>query len=205
MKQCDRNTIEYYGIPSAVLMERAALAVFAEVSRRIEKNAGRILIVCGSGNNGGDGLAAARLFYLAGYDVEVWMPADKKKMTAETKAQYETACRYEIPVIMGPQPDSAYAVVVDALFGIGLSRMIEGQLAACIDIMNRIDAYKQLQSILHRVFQRIPETSGIRRFVQTLRLRLVLPRSASFCIRAHRIPGSLFLPISALMRKVCAV
>ena len=130
MKQCDRNTIEYYGIPSAVLMERAALAVFAEVSRRIEKNAGRILIVCGSGNNGGDGLAAARLFYLAGYDVEVWMPADKKKMTAETKAQYETACRYEIPVIMGPQPDSAYAVVVDALFGIGLSRMIEGQLAA---------------------------------------------------------------------------
>ncbi len=142
MKQCDRNTIEYYGIPSAVLMERAALAVFAEVSRRIEKNAGRILIVCGSGNNGGDGLAAARLFYLAGYDVEVWMPADKKKMTAETKAQYETACRYEIPVIMGPQPDSAYAVVVDALFGIGLSRMIEGQLAACIDIMNRIDAYK---------------------------------------------------------------
>ena len=81
MKQCDRNTIEYYGIPSAVLMERAALAVFAEVSRRIEKNAGRILIVCGSGNNGGDGLAAARLFYLAGYDVEVWIPADKNKMT----------------------------------------------------------------------------------------------------------------------------
>ena len=61
MKQYDNNTIEYYGIPSTVLMERAALAVFYEITGRFYPDCGKILVLCGAGNNGGDGFALARL------------------------------------------------------------------------------------------------------------------------------------------------
>ena len=63
MKQCDRNTIEHFGVPSLVLMERAALGVVDEIERLFgqeksqERASHSILVVCGLGNNGGDGLA----------------------------------------------------------------------------------------------------------------------------------------------------
>ena len=63
MKRCDQNTIEGYGIPSCVLMERAALACVKELYRSNAKLE-RVLVVCGSGNNGGDGFAIARLLFL---------------------------------------------------------------------------------------------------------------------------------------------
>ncbi len=62
MKQMDKNTMEYFGIPSPVLMERAALCVFYQMQRLCNKK-GRILVICGAGNNGGDGLALARLLF----------------------------------------------------------------------------------------------------------------------------------------------
>ena len=59
MKEADLYTIEKIGIMSVVLMERAALAVADEIIRE-EREPGRILVICGTGNNGGDGLAVAR-------------------------------------------------------------------------------------------------------------------------------------------------
>ena len=78
MKQCDKNTIAYYGMPSMVLMERAALSVFSEITKRFPQKESRILVLCGVGNNGGDGFAAARLLHLAGYPVEVFCPGNKE-------------------------------------------------------------------------------------------------------------------------------
>ena len=71
MKELDRNTIQKAGIPSPVLMERAALKTVEEIVQRLKnKEKEKILVVCGTGNNGGDGLAIARLLQLRG--VRTW-------------------------------------------------------------------------------------------------------------------------------------
>lgn len=144
MKQYDKNTIEYYGVPSLVLMERAALAVFGELTARFEKISGEILILCGIGNNGGDGFALARLLHLAGYQTKFLCPMKKEKMTPEAKAQYDMALNYGIPEISDSSEmiQTEYAVIADALFGIGLSRDIEGSLKELIAILNQKQAYK---------------------------------------------------------------
>lgn len=65
MKQIDKNTIEVFGVPSLVLMERAALRV-VEMIKKEAADAKKTLVVCGTGNNGGDGMAVARMLYLEG-------------------------------------------------------------------------------------------------------------------------------------------
>ncbi len=144
MKQYDKNTIEYYKIPSAVLMERAALAVSDEIKKQFKdpSKTNTILSVCGCGNNGGDGLTVARLLYLAGYRVEVLLPMGTEKMTAETRAQYETIRQYQIPEITELPESTSYAVIIDALFGIGLSREIGGNLYKLVEKLNQIPAYR---------------------------------------------------------------
>ena len=74
MKQYDKNTIEYLGIPGPVLMERAALAAEDFLKERFDavKERTKVLIFAGMGNNGGDGLALARLLAADGYTVAVW-------------------------------------------------------------------------------------------------------------------------------------
>lgn len=141
MKQCDNNTIAYYGVPSMVLMERAALSVFSEITKRYPQKESGILILCGVGNNGGDGFAAGRLLHLAGYPVTVFCPGNKEKMTPETKQQYDTAVKYHVPEIT-ELPETTYTIVVDALFGIGLCRQIEGRLAGLLEKLNQMSAYK---------------------------------------------------------------
>ena len=78
MKQCDSRTIEHYGLPSMVLMERAALSVVSFLHER-DLWQKKIVILCGSGNNGGDGLAIARLLYLEGCQVSVCLVGDFSK------------------------------------------------------------------------------------------------------------------------------
>ncbi|MBO5371279.1 MAG: NAD(P)H-hydrate dehydratase [Lachnospiraceae bacterium] len=141
MKQFDKNTIEYYGVPSMVLMERAALAVFEEIKLNCPDKNKKMLIICGAGNNGGDGFAIARLLHLNGYFVEILFPMDESKMTNETSKQYEIVKRYGISVHTH-LVTFGYDVIVDALFGIGLCREIGGELKAVIDAANQTDALR---------------------------------------------------------------
>lgn len=141
MKQFDKNTIEYYGVPSMVLMERAALAVFEEVKRNCPKKNEKILVICGAGNNGGDGFAIARLLHLADYSVEILFPMDVSKMTKETAAQYEIVKKYDIAVHTD-LVQTEYNVIIDALFGIGLCREIGGKLKDIIDWANQTNALR---------------------------------------------------------------
>lgn len=141
MKQYDKNTIKYYGVASLVLMERAALAVFSEIERRFFKRKLKILVLCGAGNNGGDGFAVARLLHLAGHKTEIVFPMEEEKLTEDAKAQYRSALKYGIPI--GPQMrEEPFDVIIDALFGIGLHRAVEGDLGRMIERANRADAYK---------------------------------------------------------------
>ena len=140
MKKLDGATIHHIGVASEVLMERAALKVVEEIEKYLEKNE-RILVVCGSGNNGGDGIAVARLLYLKGIRAEFCMVGNKDKMTRETVLQYKIATGYQVPEVNNPDW-SEYTTIVDAVFGVGLVRPIEGHYAEVIHEMNSARAKK---------------------------------------------------------------
>lgn len=132
MKELDSRTIEKIGVPSAVLMERAALSVFKEITSRFSCTT--VLCVCGSGNNGGDGVAVARLLYNAGFDAEIYMAGDPAHYTEETARQVKIAENYGVPFT--DHFTEGHEVIVDALFGVGLSREVTGKYAELIEKMN---------------------------------------------------------------------
>ncbi len=156
MKEADRLTIEEIGIPSLVLMERAALAVAERVKAYAVKES-RIGVLCGTGNNGGDGVAVARLLTEEGYNATVLLkdaavygteatgaenpalrPAQvqTKSGTAEFLQQMKIATACGVPVCE-PWETKGYDIIVDALFGIGLSKPVEGEYASLLEQINR--------------------------------------------------------------------
>ncbi len=141
MAQCDKNTMEHFGVISPVLMERAALACAQQIEEAAETYGRRILIACGTGNNGGDGLAAARLLYLKGFPVTVLYPGNEEKASPEGKRQLEIVRRYGIRVVT-ELPDEEFDIAVDGLFGIGLCREIGGIYRPLIEALNEMDVYR---------------------------------------------------------------
>ncbi|MGH6793317.1 MAG: NAD(P)H-hydrate dehydratase [Methyloceanibacter sp.] len=132
MAEADRLAIEG-GVPGADLMEAAGRAVADEVSRRFP-DAATVAVLCGPGNNGGDGFVAARHLAERGYKVrlgfsggESRLPADAAAMAKRFGGKRET---------LSPDLLTGADVVVDALFGAGLGRPIAGNLAAVIDVAN---------------------------------------------------------------------
>lgn len=119
MKNIDNYTIQNIGIPSLVLMERAACSLVERMKERMDKKA-RILCVCGAGNNGGDGVAAARILFLQGYKAAFYMAGNLEKCTVETKKQIQIARNAGVPEYNELSLDHVQ-VVVDGLFGIGLA------------------------------------------------------------------------------------
>lgn len=138
MKHCDRDTVEKIGIPSMVLMERAALSVVDEMERN-DMDLRSVLVLCGSGNNGGDGLAIARLLDEKGICVTPVFAGREASMTDETALQYRICenCGMKISTNL---PEREYTTIVDAIFGIGLSRPVEGRYADLIEWINHQDA-----------------------------------------------------------------
>ncbi len=147
MRELDRKAIQERGIPSIDLMERAAEGVArAALSALREKPARcRAAVFCGAGNNGGDGIAAARLLFLEGVRVRVFLVGSYEKLTPD--ALEETRRLSECGVELEPyDPEDlgqrAWArgsqVLIDAIFGVGLSRPIapESPFGAAIALMN---------------------------------------------------------------------
>ncbi len=125
MKRYDRHTIERFKIPSLILMERAALVTVEEIRKRWGTNLKNVLIVAGNGNNGGDGLAVGRLLMLEGSRVTFVLLGEKDKCTGETGRQMEILKEYGAQIFSTIQ-DGEYDIVIDAVFGVGLSRALEG-------------------------------------------------------------------------------
>ena len=140
-KAIDRYTIDEIGIPGVVLMERAALAV-AEQCEQMMTADGELLCVCGTGNNGADGVAVARILSLRGYQTKLLIVGDEDRGTEEFKLQLHAVRRLRIPVCKAGEPAEYIkrgecSLIVDALFGVGLTRGIEGIYANVIDQINR--------------------------------------------------------------------
>lgn len=132
MKACDHGTIEQAGIPSMVLMERAALAV-AEVIIKRYPDRNRILIVAGKGNNGGDGLAIGRLLAKAGRQVTFFQM--QGNYSEEAGKQREILLHLGFS-ICDTWPDGEYDIIIDALLGIGITGEVREETREMIHKMN---------------------------------------------------------------------
>ena len=149
MKAVDRATIEEKGVPSLVLMERAAMAV-TDCVRKYVTEGSRVGVLCGTGNNGGDGVAVARMLAEAGVAVTILVKQpefckaaitgagseEQPIGTPEFRQQLKMAEAFSVP-ICGTEHTEEYDILVDALFGIGLTREITGEYAEVIERINR--------------------------------------------------------------------
>lgn len=175
-KEIDRISIQETGIPSMVLMERAAMSVASCIMETTDPESDSILAVCGTGNNGGDGVAVIRILQEAGYPVTVLILGQIEKCSEEMRQQIAIAEKLGIPLKFFSEPkkpasDSAasddaqntdydsgnvdsiksvgdlsefvteekldkYTVIIDAIFGIGLSREITGMYQYWITWIN---------------------------------------------------------------------
>ncbi len=136
MGRADRLAVAA-GVESLTLMENAGRAVAGEAAPMAGRGA-RISVVCGPGNNGGDGFVAARHLAEAGFEVGVALlgPRDALKGDAATMARRWTG---QVEPLAFAAFDGAQ-LIVDALFGAGLTRPIEGTAAAAVEAMNRSGA-----------------------------------------------------------------
>ncbi|HRC81600.1 MAG TPA: NAD(P)H-hydrate epimerase [Sedimentibacter sp.] len=150
MKEIDSHAIKKIGIPGIVLMENAALKVI----NNIDLNLNRYAVVCGKGNNGGDGLAVARHLIVNNKRVKVYIAGNVGSGTDDFNINLNILknLKADITYIKGEKELTALKedlqnsdLVLDALFGIGLKRNIEGIYFDVIKIMN--DSSKQIIAI----------------------------------------------------------
>lgn len=141
MGEADRRTIEG-GIPGLELMHKAGQRVY-EVARRYLHPGSRLVVMCGPGNNGGDGFVVARLAASDEFDVAVGLLGDAARLKGDARQAFD-----ELPVALTPLTEVVAGlaelrgqdVIVDALFGAGLSRGLEGEAADIVQAMNASEA-----------------------------------------------------------------
>ncbi|RGZ00667.1 NAD(P)H-hydrate dehydratase [Clostridium sp. AM58-1XD] len=144
MKEIDRYTIEEIGIPSLVLMERAAMKV-AEEAEKLSNLSDEILSVCGTGNNGADGVAAARMLKQKGYRVSVLLAGNRERGTKELRLQLDIAEKLDVPVMeFGEFLPGKCDILIDAVFGVGLGRPIEGKYKELIEVLKNLSPKKTI-------------------------------------------------------------
>lgn len=150
IRKVDASAIEKYGVPSIVLMENAGIGLAEEVKKHIDNKASRVVMIVGMGNNGGDGMVCARHLYNLGYDVEVFLVGNTKKLSVDANLNYEMLKALDLRIetindINGVKKLSKSIryldVVVDCIFGIGLKRPVEGVYEFVIDAINDSEAY----------------------------------------------------------------
>lgn len=140
MKAADQYTIQKLGVPSLELMERAAAACVRYMKEKYVDLSG-VCVVCGTGNNGGDGFAVARMLRDDGYDAEAVLIGNRDRCTPECKEQIR--CFESSGGIVGNEFEKKeYSIIVDALFGVGLSRDIGGSYLEVVKAMNECPAIK---------------------------------------------------------------
>ena len=151
MREVDRLTTERFGVPSLLLMENAAARTIEETERKIGDLADkRALIICGRGNNGGDGAAIARLLHNKGCSVDMLLLGLVEDTKGDARTNFETAidiaakagAGFRFVEIESPEQFWAeasafpHALFVDAIFGTGLTRPASGLFEEAIHLLN---------------------------------------------------------------------
>lgn len=142
MRAMDRAAIEEFGVPEQILMENAGIAAASVIERAIGASECRFVVVCGLGNNGGDGLVVARKLHSNGARVEVLIMGDPEGFGATSRRNYDMAVRSGIEVISDASPGRVSSAiegctaVVDGLLGTGLTGEVSGRSRDVIESIN---------------------------------------------------------------------
>jgi NAD(P)H-hydrate epimerase len=151
MRAFDAHATTHCSVPSLVLMENAGRGVADVIERELQKSAGargvsRFVVVCGAGNNGGDGFVVARHLVTRGHAVDVYRAAPLAKVTGDARANHDALAGIGVSIKELGEDTSALRddlaradAVVDALFGTGLDRPIAGAHAAAVEAINHAD------------------------------------------------------------------
>ncbi|MCX7879189.1 MAG: NAD(P)H-hydrate dehydratase [Ignavibacteria bacterium] len=150
MKLADQNAIVDYGIPSAILMENAARSSAMIIEKILKENNlknPKITFFCGSGNNGGDGFALARHLF-ENYALEIFWVGDEKKMSEETRTNFQIAQKIGIPIVKLETTNDLNSLelktdcIIDALIGIGGSENIHGIAYEILKKISQVNVLK---------------------------------------------------------------
>lgn len=143
MRNMDRNAIQQYAIPEDLLMENAGMAATTLLKMKMDLCGKKIAIFCGSGNNGGDGLVVARQLASLGCRVNTFFLSDPARYQGVAKLNYDISQKFKIPstILTSTEQLQAiphdYDVIIDAIFGTGLVRPVEGHYADVINWINQ--------------------------------------------------------------------
>ena len=142
--EADRYTQDKIGIPQLVLMERAALSVREEIVKLDPSGTFSILIYCGRGNNGADGLALGRLLAEDGRSVQIYLLSEGGQISAAAAKQLSILQALHIPVLSFPSEEKempenpARTIIVDALIGIGFHGKIKAPAAEAVSSIRKL-------------------------------------------------------------------
>lgn len=148
MQEIDRCAIEVYGIPGLVLMENAGRAVVAVLREKFpDITQKRVIVFSGKGNNGGDGFVIARHLFNLGCSVRVCLVGKRSQLKTDAKINADIAFKLGIPIdeieqTRAIQHDLRHChIIIDALFGTGLTKAVEGIYAKLIEEINSAEKY----------------------------------------------------------------
>ena len=139
------------GISGTVLMERAALSTAEFIKDRLlnDDRDKKVIAICGSGNNGGDGIACGRILYEWGFNVEIFVVGKKEKFTGQTRAQVDLAVNSEADLkivepseLITDRDDFKNVIIIDAIFGVGFKGRLEGDLEKLARYLNMFNSIK---------------------------------------------------------------
>jgi len=142
MKDLDRRATEEYGISQDLLMENAGQAVYFVMLQEFGIKGNRFVVLCGGGNNGGDGLVVARKIQSSGGEAKVFLLDDEAKFRGAAKRNFEIVSRMPIEMSKIGSIDAVEAelldsdAIVDAIFGTGLVRKVSGIYKDVIQLIN---------------------------------------------------------------------
>ncbi len=182
MAEADRLTIQS-GTPGSFLMEQAGAAVAREAERMLGKR-GRVVVLCGPGNNGGDGFVAARLLAAIGHHVEVGLLGKIEALRGDARSAAEAW-----PGVIAPVADLALDgadLAIDALFGAGLTRDLDGHAKATVARLDEFSRARKKPILAVDVPSGIDGSSGAIRGIA-----VTATRSVTFF---RRKPGHVLLP-----------
>jgi len=140
MREIDRRAMEEFHYPGLLLMEHAALALFRRIQERFTPK--KVAIICGKGNNAGDGWALARLLKLSGATVMVFSPKVGVELPSDAEVNRRMACRLGLKeqpwsaLLADPALLASCTILVDALLGTGFHGAVTGEMAAVINTIN---------------------------------------------------------------------
>ena len=139
MYSLDKYTIEKIGIPGKELMENAGKGCSEFIHQELLKPQSKVAILCGSGNNGGDGFVIARYLKNWKYSIKIFLLGTPDKMSPETFENYQSCRSLEIKIIQIDNAEielSEFDLIVDAIFGVGLKGVVKGWRADLIEKIN---------------------------------------------------------------------